>query len=157
MPARVSRRCNLAILSVLLARVNGLLQCPEDPGWEVIDSDGGTGGRWTIPGDFVMDRTPLGGGTSTADGQETHVTVNFTLGSAFDHTNLPCYGEATTSTAGEFTPENPGAGYVNGTCTYQGTLMGPVETVFQYNLDYTQADLYIYQDFTCNRTATGRP
>ncbi|OIW35695.1 hypothetical protein CONLIGDRAFT_639953 [Coniochaeta ligniaria NRRL 30616] len=147
----------LLVLSLSLAAVNGLLQCPETPGWRVIDQDGGSGGRWKIPGDFIMHKTPLGGGTSTKNGQSTHVAVNFTLTSAFDHVNLACYGETTTSTAGAFTPDNTGAGYVNGTCSYPGSLMGAVDTSFQYNLDYTQADLYIYQDFTCNRTTKGRP
>jgi len=157
MLAIIHRLSGLVALSSLLAAVNGLLQCPELPGWRVIDSDGGNGGRWKIPGDFVMHKTPLGGGTGTNNGQSTHVAVNFTLASAFDHVNLACYGETTTSTAGAFTPDNVGKGHVNGTCSYPGTLMGHVETTFQYNLDYTQADLYIYQDFTCNRTATGRP
>jgi hypothetical protein len=147
----------VAVSSLLVVAVRGLLQCPENPGWRVIDSDGGSGGRWKIPGDFIMHKTPLAGGNNVKNGQQVHVAVNFTLASAFDHVNLACYGETTTSTAGAFTPDTPGAGYVNGTCAYPGTMMGAVQTSFQYNLDYTQADLYIYQDFTCNRTTKGRP
>jgi hypothetical protein len=154
---QIFRFGGLLVLSLSVGSVNGLLQCPETPGWQVIDQDGGFGGRWKIPGDFNMHKTPLGGGSGTKNEQSTLVSVNFTLTSAFDHVDLVCYGVTTTSTAGEFTPNNTGAGYVNGTCSYPGTLMGAVETSFQYNLDYTQADLYIYQDFTCNRTAKGRP
>ena len=157
MPKQFCRIGRLVGLTLSLTVVSGLLQCPESPGWRVVDQDGGSGGRWKIPGDFIMHKTPVGGGTSTKNGQSTHVAVNFTLTSAFDHVNLACYGQTITATAGDFTPDNVGAGYVNGTCSYPGTLMGPVETSFQYNLDYTQADLYIYQDFTCNRTARGRP
>jgi hypothetical protein len=153
----LNRFGSLVALLLVPVAVNGLLQCPEFPGWRVVDSDGGNGGRWKIPGDFVMHKTPLGGGTDTNNGQSTHVAVNFTLASAFDHVDLACYGKTTTSTAGAFTPDNSGKGYVNGTCSYPGALMGHVETTFQYNLDYTQADLYIYQDFLCNRTAQGRP
>lgn len=104
-----------------------------------------------------MHKTPVVAGGSLKAGQQTHVAVNFTLTSAFDHVNLACHGETTTSTPGDFTPGNTGVGYVNGTCKYPGTLMGAVETSFQYNLDYTKADLYVYQDFECNRTSTGRP
>lgn len=145
------------LLSSLAASVNGLLQCPENPGWNVIDQNGGTGGRWKIPGDFTMHKTPLNGATGLKQGTPTHIAVNFTLISAFDNINLACFGETTTSTPGDFTPENAGAGLVNGTCKYPGTLMGAVETSFQYNLDYTVADLYVYQDFECNRTTKGRP
>lgn len=104
-----------------------------------------------------MHKTPVTGTTGSKNAQLTHVTVNFTLTSAFDHQNLACFGETTTDKPGDFTPDNTGKGYVNGTCHYYGVLMGAVETSFQYNLDYTQADLYVYQDFTCNRTARGRP
>ena len=147
----------LCCLALAIPTVNGLLQCPEKPGWEVHADGGGTGNRWKIPGDLVLIRTPLKKEDGELNGTWTHIDVKFSVTSAFDDEVLPCHGEATTETPGNYTQENPGLGYVNGTCKYSGTIMGPVVTHFQYNLDYTKADMYMYQDFTCNRTANGRP
>lgn len=146
----------LLCLSLLLL-VEGLLQCPDPPGWQVIDDDGGTGGRWKIPGDVTLVRTPLKLEDGTNNGTWTHLGLNFTLTSAFDSAELPCYGETVTDSPGNYTNSNPGKGFVNGTCDYTGSAMGSVATTFEYNLDFNVADMYFYQDFTCNRTTNGRP
>lgn len=154
--ATVSPVWLLLCLSSLLP-VNGLLQCPDPPGWQVYDDGGGTGGRWTIPGDVTLVRTPLKLEDGSKNGTWTHLALNFTLTSAFDDQRLPCYGETTTETAGNYTDSDPGQGFINGTCEYSGSAMGSVATTFEYNLDYNIADMYFYQDFTCNRTTNGRP
>jgi hypothetical protein len=145
-------------LSLLSTGVTAMLQCPEDPGWQVIDESGGSGGRWKIPGDFTFIKTPLKKADGSLNGTWTHVAVNFTLTSAFDHLTLPCSGETITATPGNLTDSNPGQGYINGTCAYpKNAIMGEVETNWSYNLNYKQAEFYAYQDFSCNRTAHGRP
>lgn len=146
----------LLSLSLFLA-VDGLLQCPDPPGWQVLAEGGGTGNRWKIPGDLTLIRTPLKTEDGSANGTWTHISFNFTVTSAFDSEIMPCHGETITETPGNQTDSNPGEGYIHGTCDYAGTVMGAVDTAFEYNLDYRVADMYIYQDFTCNRTAKGRP
>ncbi|KAL1876362.1 hypothetical protein VTK73DRAFT_9541 [Phialemonium thermophilum] len=142
---------------ILFLRLLGPGGSRDPPGWEVIAQDGGTGNRWRIPGDLTLVRTPLTTADGAPNGTWTHISVNFTITSAFDNTTLPCSGETVTETPGNYTDVNPGQGYVNGTCEYLGSAMGPVDTHFQYNLNFREADMYIYQDFTCNRTQTGRP
>lgn len=145
----------LPFVSLFLSSAEGLLQCPDPPGWQVITD--GADGRWRIPGDLTLIRTPLKTADGAANGTWMEVAVNFTLSSAFDREKLPCHGVTVTETPGNYTSENKGEGYVNGTCDYLGSVMGEVKTAFSYNLNYEEADIYIWQDFTCNRTATGRP